>query len=301
MQVKTVLITGATAGIGFHTALALASRGARVLVTGRDESRGREAIGELRRRAGHDRVELLLADASSIQETRALAIEVSRRTGRLDVLINNVGRVFAERRESVEGLEATLALNFVAPYVLTHELLPLLLESGPARIVNVASSAFAMWKRDPLDDIDSRERYVGVEAHGHAKLLMLLWTLGLARRLEGTSTVANAVNPGMAWTPGTAALTLQAVPQWRFIWPMVRWIQRKASADGAARGPVYLAADADERVSGRYFDGKRERRLPKRLLDAATQDRVWELGMALTSAVRSQRGPAGQSGRSGRA
>jgi NAD(P)-dependent dehydrogenase (short-subunit alcohol dehydrogenase family) len=282
MKGKTALITGATAGIGFHTALELASRGARVFLTGRDEARGREAVGELRRRAGHAGVELMLADSLSLKETVALADEVLRRTSRLDVLVNNVGGTFAERKETVDGIEATLALNFVAHFALTQRLLPLIVETGSARIVNVVSSSFAMWRRDPLDDVDATERYVGIEVHGHAKLLALLWTLGLARRIEGTSVVANAVNPGMAWTPGTAALTVQVVPHWRWIWPIVRWFQRRASAERAARGPVYVAMGLDHQVSGRYFDERREKRLPQRLRDRAMQDRVWDLGVALT-------------------
>lgn len=173
MRGKTVLITGATAGIGFHTAAALASQGARVLVTGRDESRGRQAVADLRQRAGHDTVELLLADAASINETVALADEVIRRVGRLDVLVNNVGGSFPMRTETMEGFEATLALDSVSPFTLTHRLLPLLSRSRAARIVNVVSSAFAMWKRGPLEDVDTRERYVAIEAYGHAKLLTL--------------------------------------------------------------------------------------------------------------------------------
>lgn len=280
----TALVTGGTAGIGFHTAAALSRLGMPVIVTGRDENRGRHAVSALRSQAGHDAVELMVSDASSIRENVRLADEVAQRVERLGVFINNVGGGgFAERRETPEGLEATLALNFVGPFALTSRLLPLLVENGPSRVINIVSSAFEMWKRDPFDDLDARTRYIGIEAYGHAKLLNLLFTLALARRLTGTNVSANAVNPGMAWTSGVAALTPQGVPQWRYVWPVVRWIQRRASPETAARGPVYLATTAAATVSGRYFEGQREKRLPERLLDVDLQDRAWALGESLAA------------------
>ena len=123
------------------------------------------------------------------------------------------------RTETPEGFEASVALNFIGPFALTTHLLPLLSRAPAARVVNVVSSAFEMWTRDPFEDLEHRRSYVAIEAHARAKLLNLLFTLALARRLAGSSVVANAVNPGMAWTPGVAALTREALPQWRFIWP----------------------------------------------------------------------------------
>ena len=144
MEGKTVLITGATSGIGFYTALALASKGARVLVTGRDKERGREAVGELRRRAGHDRIDFLAVDHSTVGGNRDLAERISNQLDRLDVLVNNVGGIYARRWETEDGYEATLAMNFLGPFALTDGLLSLLLESAPARVVNVTSAAHKM-------------------------------------------------------------------------------------------------------------------------------------------------------------
>jgi len=156
MKGKTVLVTGATAGIGFHTASSLASMGARVFVTGRGESRGQEAASAIRRRAGHGAVEFIIADASSIGGNISLADQVTRRVDQLDVLVNNVGGgPFPNRTETADGFETTLALNFIGPSALTLRLLPLLLQSGATRIVNVvSSSAFHFWKRDPFDDLE---------------------------------------------------------------------------------------------------------------------------------------------------
>jgi NAD(P)-dependent dehydrogenase (short-subunit alcohol dehydrogenase family) len=290
LEGKVALVTGGTAGIGFHTAVGLTERGARVFVTARDKERGQQAVLAIRQQARHSQVELLIADGSSVQATLALADQMSKLEPHLDILVNNVGGTFATRRDTIEGLEFTLALNFVGPFALTAHLLPLLARGNSGRIVNVVSSAFSMWKGDPFEDQNATRRYVGIEAYARAKLLNLLFVLSLARRLERSSTVANAVNPGMAWTPGTASLTPEAVPQWRFVWPIVRWVQRRSSAAAAAAAPVHVASSPDlARVSGRYFDGMREKRLPPAVLDLATQERAWELGERLVKQAMSAR------------
>ena len=283
MEGKTVLITGATSGIGFYTALALASKGARVLVTGRDKERGREAVGELRRRAGHDRIDFLAVDHSTVGGNRDLAERISNQLDRLDVLVNNVGGIYARRWETEDGYEATLAMNFLGPFALTDGLLSLLLESAPARIVNVTSAAHKMWKRDPFEDLDMREGYVGIEAYARSKLLNVLWTLALVRRLEGSGVVANVTNPGMAWTAMTQALTPEAVPAWRYFWPVVRLMQRRASAEAASKSSVFLASSEDAaNVSGAYFESNAEPGRPSKLaLDVENQELACDFAQTL--------------------
>jgi|HubBroStandDraft_1064217.scaffolds.fasta_scaffold00886_13 NAD(P)-dependent dehydrogenase (short-subunit alcohol dehydrogenase family) len=277
---KTVLVTGATAGIGFHVARALAAKGARVIVTGRDEARGRAAVEQIRSRASGVAIEFLPASSALVSDNIRLASEVARLVEHLDVLVNNVGGCGpGKRTETSEGCEATMALNFVGPFALTTQLLPLLKRSPQPRVVTLSSSAFQMWKRDPFEELDARGGYIAIQACAHAKLLGLLFTLALARRERGVR--VNAVNPGMAWTPGTQALTKEAVPAWRFIWPLVRWFQRRASPEAAARGPVYLASAPDAIFTGHYLEGIRTESLPAAVLDHATQDRAWELGEAL--------------------
>ena len=289
---KSAVVTGGTAGIGFYIALGLARLGARVIVTARNEARGSAAIAQLRAMAGHSDVELLIADASSVCANARLAEALTPRLSRLDILVNNAGGgASAERTETREGFEAILALNFIGPFTLTTRLLPLLSRSGSARIVNVVSSSFKMWTRDPFDDLQSRGRYVFIDAHARAKLLNLLFTLALARKLAGKALV-NAVNPGMAWTPGVAALTPPAVPQWRLVWPLVRWVQRRASAEAAARAPLFLASSPDlADRSGRYFDGLKEQALPTRVRETSLQDRAWELGESLVTRARDAHTP----------
>jgi NAD(P)-dependent dehydrogenase (short-subunit alcohol dehydrogenase family) len=280
------LITGATGGIGFHAAAALARAGMHVVVTGRDADRGQHAVSQLRGAAGHPAADLIIADALSIRDNLFVAEDVVRRVGHVDVLINNVGGAgFADRQETPEGLEATLALNFAGPFALTAELLRSL-PRPPRRIVNVVSSAFQMWRGDPFEDIEGRRDYVALHAYGHAKLLNLLFTLGLARRLSGSGAFVVAVNPGMAWTPGIAAMTPKTVPHWRYVWPIMRWIQRRASAESAAHSIVRLATGETAARSGAYYDGRREKRLPAALLDEPAQDRAWTVGESLVNQLR---------------
>jgi retinol dehydrogenase 12 len=143
MSDRTVLITGATSGIGYETALVLASQGARVLITGRNPSRGEEAIAAIRRQVGHQHVEFLAADHSTVGANQELAREARASLASLDVLINNVGSVFSDREETADGYEATLALCFVGPVALTQELLPVLRASGAARAGCRARLAYA--------------------------------------------------------------------------------------------------------------------------------------------------------------
>jgi NAD(P)-dependent dehydrogenase (short-subunit alcohol dehydrogenase family) len=278
---RSVLVTGGTAGIGFHTAAALAAQGARVIVTGRDHQRGVEAVRLLRARGGHDRVEFRAVDHTTVGANQQLGCDLRESLDRLDVLVNNVGRVFSTRVETEDGYEATLALCFVGPAALTAELRPLIAKSAPARIVNVVSSAYKMWQNPPLEDVQSEERFVGIQAHAHAKQLNLIWTFALARQLDASGVTANATNPGAAWTPGTAALTKEAVPAWRYVWPIVRFLQRRTSAEKAARTPVWLASAAEaSELTGTYAEeDKREQ--PELAVDPENQQRVTELAQRL--------------------
>lgn len=278
----TVLVTGGTAGIGFHTAAALTARGCHVFITGRDAERGARAASTLG-------AEFLPADHATVAGNLDLARRLTDRVDRLDVLINNVGGTGPATRETtVEGHGWALALNFVGPAVLTTALLPIVAR----RVVTVTSGAHRMWRGDPFADPGPEpgrpeREYVAVDAYAHAKLLGLMWTFALARRLAGAGRVANATNPGMAWTPGTAGLTPAQVPQWRLIFPVVTWLRRRASAEKAARAPVFLAAAPEAaRLNGAYVEGDGRLRQPapaaRRLVD---QERAWALAERLAAKV----------------
>lgn len=297
MAEPTALVTGGTAGIGLEVSGALAQQGTHVVVTGRNEERGAAAVTELRRRAGHDRLEFIAVDHLTVCGKWRLAARLRERLDHLDVLVNNVGRVFSRREQTDDGFEASLALIFIGPHVLTNALRPLLLASAPARVVNMSSSAYRMWMGDPLRDLQCGQGYVGIRAHARAKLLNLIWTVALAQELRGSGVTVNAVNPGSAWTPGTEALTPEAVPFWRPIWPLVRFFQRRGSAAKAAQGPIWLATDpAAAQLTGGYFEGKRQQNLPQIACHREQQERVVHTAEELARAAPTTTGPSQDSG-----
>lgn len=244
---KVALVTGGTGGIGRETALGLAKLGATVVVVGRDRERGETAVEAIRCQSGNARVELITADLSSLHQVRWVAERFGAMHPRLDILVNNAAGLFAERTETVDGFEATLALTHLSPALLTHLLLPRLRASVPARIVNVGSGLHR-WARMRWDDLQSAGGYRGLEAYGRAKLLNLMWTYELARRLRGTGITVVAADPGSAWTP----MAMAPAPL-RLAWPVLRHLQRARTPAAAARSSV-VAATSRELVSGAWLD-----------------------------------------------
>jgi len=283
---KSAVVTGATEGIGFHTARLLASQGATVLITGRDPERGSAAVAAIMLAARHGRVEFVSVDHSTVEANERFAAALTERFDRLDVLVNNVGGIFARRLVSADGFEMSLALNFLAPFVLTEALLPLLAHGpGAARCVNVVSSSFQMTKGDPFGDLQAERGYTGISVHGRAKLFTLLWSMGLSRRVPASQVVVTAVNPGMAWTSMTQSLSPEVVPAWRYIMPVVRFFQRRADPVKAARNCERLVTAEPGIVEGRYFDGTKPRKLPGKFAGPALPGRVQEIGTELRSAA----------------
>jgi retinol dehydrogenase-14 len=268
---RTVLVTGATTGIGRATALGLASMGARLAITGRDRGRTEDAAREIRA-AGGGPVDLFVADLSSQAQVRRLAGEVLGCLPRIDVLVNNVGGYWNTRHVTAEGLERTFALNHLAPFLLTHLLLDRLTQSAPTRVVTVASGAQAQGRID-FDDLQGERSYSGSRAYNQSKLANVLFTYELARRLRGSAVTANALHPGMVSTsfgaedPGLVQRLL--VP---FLRPLM-----KPPVRGAATS-IHLASAPDlEQVSGRYFANSRPKKSSPRSYDEAVAARLWEV------------------------
>ncbi len=276
MNGKTVLITGATGGIGSATAMGLAAMGARLAIIGHDRERAESTAREISAVGGWP-TQVFVADLSSQSEVRRLADEVLQRLPRIDVLVNNVGGYWNTRHVTADGLERTFALNHLAPFLLTSLLIDRLARSAPARVVTVSSNTQALGRID-FDDLQGERSYSGARAYNQSKLANVVFTYELARKLHGTSVTANALHPGVVRTsfgaddPGTVQ---------RLLTPFMRPFM-KAAAQGAATS-VHLASAPDlERVTGRYFANSKPRKSSKRSYDQAAAARLWQVSSDLT-------------------
>ena len=290
MNGKVVLVTGATGGIGKATAEGLASLGARVVLVGRDRSKGEAAAAEIGASSNNEAVELLVADLSSQEEIHRLAREFEANHDRLDVLVNNAGAMYARRSETEVGIESTLAVIHLAPVLLTNLLLPMLQRSAPSRIVNVSSWAHRRANLD-LDDLQSKEHYSPSAAYSKAKFCNVLWTYELARRLEGTGVTVNLADPGGASTEMTRS---EAMP---LLFRTINRLGRRfMTTEKAARSSIYLASSPEvEGVSGGYFEPPNKRvKSSKASYDKAAQEQVWKMSAELTKPDRSLQVHEGQ-------
>ncbi len=279
MAGQTVLVTGASRGIGRATALGLAVMGAHLAITGRDRGRTQDAAREIRAAAGGP-VEVFVADLSAQSEVRRLAGEVLQRLPRIDVLVNNAGGYWNTRHVTADGLEHTFALNHLAPFLLTNLLLGRLQHSTPARVVTVSSNAQAQGRID-FEDLQAERSYSGARAYSQSKLANVMFTYELARRLERTCVTANALHPGVTRTafgaedPGGVQ---------RLFVPFMRPFM-KSPAQGAATSVHVASAPGLEQVSGRYFAGGKPRRSSKRSYDQAAATRLWQVSADLAAVV----------------
>jgi NAD(P)-dependent dehydrogenase (short-subunit alcohol dehydrogenase family) len=275
MAGRTVLITGATSGIGRATALGLGRMGAHLAITGRDHVRTEDAAREIRA-AGGGQVDLFIADMSSQTDVRKLAGQVLQSLSRIHVLINNVGGYWDSRHVTVDGLERTFALNHLAPFLLTNLLLDRLNQSAPARVVTVSSNAHAPGRID-FSDLQGKRSYSGARAYSQSKLANVLFSYELARRLKGTSVTANALHPGLVSTSFGAEdpATVQRI----FI-PFLRPFM-KSPAQGAATSIHLASAPELEQVTGRYFANRHAKKSSESSHDQASAAQLWQVSADL--------------------
>jgi len=268
MENKTVLVTGGTDGIGRETALQLARMGARVLVHGRDKEKGAQVLDKIIRDTCNEKVSLYLADFSSMADVKRMAEDIKRECTELNVLVNNAGNFYRDRLLSSDGVEMTMAVNHLAPFLLTMLLLDLLKTSAPARIVNVASSSHKLIKSVDLEDLQSKSNYDGFTAYSLSKLGNILFTQSLADRLNETSVTANALNPGVVNT---------------------KLLRKSYHLDGTsveegAQTSVYLASSPEvEGVSGKYYKNMREHPASDLSQDQNLQEAFWEVSKEMVS------------------
>jgi dehydrogenase/reductase SDR family protein 12 len=279
MAGRTVLVTGATGGIGRAAAEDFARLGARVLVLARDRARGERAVREISAAAGNGRadVELVEGDLSSLESVRAAAAEIIEREPALHVLVNNAGVLATEREESVDGHELTFATNVLGPFLLTELLIDRLAAAGGARIVNVSSGGAYGQKLDLTDLETERRDYDGPGAYARTKRAGIVLTHEWARRLGGRGIVAHSMHPGWAATPGVAS----SLPRFNSVMgPLLRTPEQGADTI------VWLgAAEAPGRSTGRFWHDRRERpehRIPKTRENPGDAARLYETCRRLT-------------------
>lgn len=278
MHGKTVLITGGSSGIGLETARGLARRGAKVVIVGRNPQKTADAVRDLRESTGSTEIHSLLADLSLMSETRRLAADFNAGYDRLDVLINNAGAVFQNRTYTAEDLEQTFALNHMSYYLLTRLLLDKLIASGPSRVVNVASAAHYLMKGVTFEDLQRRQgRFIGFIRYNETKLMNVMFTLALARRLDPASVTVNAVHPGLVASGfglnNGGALSVGT--------KIMAKLFGKTTVQGAETTIYVAATEHGGAVTGLYFDDSKSKPPSKQARDVDAQERLWSMSATL--------------------
>ena len=286
MSGRVCVVTGANSGIGRETAKGLARLGAHVVMVCRHEGRGREAKESIEAAAlqstglNNDRVDLRISDLAVQEEIRDLADDLHADYDRLDVLVNNAGVFQGDRQTTPDDMESTLAVNHLAPFLLTHLVLDRMKETaeeyGEARIVTVSSEAHR-GANIPFDDIQNQDGYNALQAYSQSKLANIMFTYELARRLHGTGVAANCVHPGIV------ATNIFRDADWFSRVARLFKVFYKNPSEGA-EGPLYLAASPEvEGVTGEYFKGTERVNASVAAYDEKRAARLWQRSLELTS------------------
>ena len=280
LQDKIILVTGATSGIGEITARELARQGAHVIILARNRGKAERTQREIIAATGNERVDIVLADLSVLQQVRDVAAQIHDKYPRLDVLVNNAGLMFgAEREVSPDGYEMTLATNHLGPFLLTSLLFDLLQKSPAARIVNVASMAYR-FSKPTLDDIQSEHSYSAMWEYGNTKLWNIMFTQELAQRLRAhgiTNVTTNSLHPGAVatgygkqsggWLSAVLALGRPFM----------------LSPEKGAETSIFLASNEGVgTTSGGFFSKKKPEPVKSNFNTAANNQRLWQMSEELT-------------------
>lgn len=268
---KTVVITGATSGIGEVAADHLAQAGARIVLIARDRHRGAAMLKHLNAVAGHTEHAAYYADLSDLSEMKRVGEEIAHGEPRIDVLVNNAGAMFTARQETADGLEKTFAVNHMSYFVITALLLDRLKEAGQARIVSTASDAHK-GGRIEFGDLQSTRRYSAFGVYSNTKMMNVLFTRELARRLGGTGVTANCLHPGFVATrfgDNNSGLL-------KSVFGLAK--NFAISPEKGAQTIIHLAASPEvEGVSGKYFTKCREDTVAPLGRDDAVAKRLWDV------------------------
>jgi NAD(P)-dependent dehydrogenase (short-subunit alcohol dehydrogenase family) len=276
MDGKICIVTGATAGIGYYTALEIARKGGSVIIVGRNDTKCIETAHSLEEASGNNPVDYLIADLSSQAQIHSLADEFYRRFNHLDVLVNNAGGFFMRRKLSVDGLEMTFALNHLAYFLLTMLLLDALKASPKARIVNVSSGSHLHQHID-FNDLQLASFYNPIKAYGRSKFANILFTYELSRHLIGSNITANALTPGMVATD-----IWKKVNRW--LTPLINPVMQRIAQTPleGAQTSIYLATSPDmEGVTGKYFANQRPIPSDPGTYDLEAAQKLWQMSLGL--------------------
>jgi NAD(P)-dependent dehydrogenase (short-subunit alcohol dehydrogenase family) len=281
---KTILITGGNTGIGKEAAAGLASLGAQVVITSRNEERGRSARQEIAARSGNNSVDVMALDLASFRSIRSFTADVLDRFDRLDVLVDNAGLILRRRTETEDGFEATFGINHLGHFLLTDLLLDRLRASAPSRVVVVASSAHKGARQGlDFDDLQSIRKYRWMEAYSKSKLANIYFARELARRLDGTGVTVNALHPGFVRSDFGRGGDLGGLYGWG-----IKYLAGPfaISSERGARTTIYLASSPEVGgVTGGYFY-KCKPAVPSRVAqDDAAARRLWDVSEQLVASV----------------
>jgi NAD(P)-dependent dehydrogenase (short-subunit alcohol dehydrogenase family) len=273
---RVILITGGTSGIGLHLALALAHQNARLILVGHRPEHAQQAMRRIDREVPQAAVDLQMADLSRLDDVRSLAEDIRARYGQLDALINNSGGIYLRRGETADGFERTFALNHLSPFLLTHELLPLLRRSTPSRIVITASEAHRGAKLH-LDDLQLRRGYNVWTAYAQSKLANVMFTYELARRLAGEPISVNCFHPGLVRTN-----LAKNNPVIRPFMSLGFWLLGRDPAEAARQALPLIVSDRFQEQSGSYVIDGKPVRSSTISYDETAAHRLWAVSQQLT-------------------
>lgn len=276
-QDRTILISGASSGIGLATAEALAAQGARLILTARSAEKLKEAGQQITSKTGNKNISLHTVDLSSQRSIRSLATQIKNNHEKIDVLINNAGGVFPDFKLSADSLEMTIATNHFSQFLLTNQLLDLLKRSEAARIVNVSSDSHYNGKID-FESFQKNKGYFIMKAYAQSKLANVLFTQELAERLAGTRITANSLHPGFVKTNiGNKDTSWYASAVWSLITAI-----GAISVEKGAETSVYLASSPEvQDITGKYYNKCKEKTPGKQTFDKALQKELWQISEQL--------------------
>lgn len=260
---KLCMITGANSGIGLATAHELAKQGLHLVLVCRDEEKGKAAQSDIITQSGNGKVDLLIADISSLTSVRALADTFNSKYDRLDILINNAGVMNAKRKTTVDGHEEQFAVHYLGPFLLTHLLLEKLKSSAPARIINISSKLHSKGTIN-LADLQAEEQYKMWGTYGASKLAVTMFTYRLAEHLKGSGVTVNCLHPGVIGS------NIGNTPAW------IKWFMK--SPETGAKTTVYLATSPDvANTTGQYFVNCKVAKSSDESRDPSKIEKLWKV------------------------